>query len=160
MIVNAIKEQITGATVVVVDRNTVRFSIPEKGLRFVYPTPPLAKDALARFDAGITVDPFIVRLINGRATSMARHVKETDATGAVKTRKKLRHNLGAQTMRVTKTSSGAIETEIVGGQVTPVQKPKDPSHSSIRTFGERRWTQGWVHESELQASPPAKPTLP
>src|SRR4029077_405620 len=148
MIAEAIKEQIPGAINVVVDMMTIRFSIPEKGFRYTFHTPPLAQDALARFDRGIAVDPFTVRLKNGHATSMVKHVRETDGPRIKKT--KVHNGLGTPKIKVEKASNGGIETEIVGGKPPPVLKPKHGSHSSIRVFGVRNWTEGWEHVSERQ----------
>ena len=146
MIAEAIREQIQGATFIAVDMMTIRFSVPEKGLRFSYHTPPLAQDALARFDRGIEVDPFTIKLKNGHAISMVQHVKENDG---VSRRKKKIHDLGPKKMKIKHGGKHGIETEIIGGEAIPVQKPKHGSHSSIRVFGMRNWTEGWKHISEI-----------
>jgi hypothetical protein len=147
MIAEAVKAQIPGATTVCVDMMTVRFSIPEKGLRYTYPTPALAQDALARFDRGLIVEPITVRLKNGQATSMVWHEKQDDG----KRMQRQLHKLGRKKLRVTPASGGTrIETEIVGGKPPPVQKPKHGSNSSIRVFGIRNWTGEWRHASEIE----------
>jgi len=144
MIAEAVKEQIPEATTVSVDLMTIRFSIPKKGLRYTYHTPPVAQDALARFDRGIVVEPITIRLKNGHATSMMKSHKQNG-----KTIQRPRHKLGGKKLRVTSASGGtAVETEIVGGKPPPVQKPKHGSNGSVRVFGIRNWTEGWKHVSE------------
>src|SRR6267142_1471813 len=70
MIAEAIKEQVPHATRVNVDLRTIRWSNPEKGLRYVYMVPPIAADALIRFDKGASLRPFRFRLVNAHVTSM------------------------------------------------------------------------------------------
>jgi hypothetical protein len=145
MIAETIKAQIPGATTVTVDLMTIRFSIPEKGLRYTYHTPHLAQDALARFDRGIEVKPITVKLKNGHATSMVKNCKQDG-----KITQKPLHKLGGKKMRVIPVSGGTgLETQIVGGKPPPLQKPKHGSNSSLRVFGVRNWTEGWQHVSEL-----------
>jgi hypothetical protein len=70
MIAEAIKEQVPGASRVNVDLRTIRWSDTEKGLRYVYMVPPIAADALIRFDRGASLRPFRFRLVNAHVTSM------------------------------------------------------------------------------------------
>jgi hypothetical protein len=70
MIAEAIKEQVPKASRVNVDLRTIRWSDAEKGLRFVYMVPPIAADALIRFDKGASLRPFRFRLVNAHVTSM------------------------------------------------------------------------------------------
>jgi hypothetical protein len=58
MIADALKMMNPGVNHVDVDLQTIRFSDPAKGARYIYLTPPLAQRALIRFDQGETVEPF------------------------------------------------------------------------------------------------------
>jgi hypothetical protein len=58
MIADAIKAACPNATYVRVDLQTIRFSNPAKGKRFLYLTPPLAQQNLLKFDLGKPVKPF------------------------------------------------------------------------------------------------------
>jgi hypothetical protein len=70
MIAEAIKEQVPQASRVNVDLRTIRWSDSKKGLRYVYMVPPIAADALIRFDKGASLRPFRFRLANAHVTSM------------------------------------------------------------------------------------------
>lgn len=63
MIADAIKEKCPRAQYILVDLQSIRFSDPDKGLRYTYLTPPTAQSALLRFDAGDkAIRPFDFRL--------------------------------------------------------------------------------------------------
>lgn len=68
MIADAIAAQIPGATRVAVDLQTIRWSNRDKGERYVYLTPPVAQDALVRFDQGQPVEPIMFRLRAAQVT--------------------------------------------------------------------------------------------
>jgi len=138
MLVLAIKRQLPNVEKVTVDLMTIRFSDPEKGLRFVYHTPQSGKEALAHFDQGDIVKPFGMRLGSGHATSLKKGGQRI-------------HKFGLPSMEIKNrpTSTGGIErTDTVGGTTAPVQRPRHPSHSSVRVFGYRGWTSGWEFKGD------------
>lgn len=58
MISAAISAQVPRATNVLTDAATIRWSDPDRGLRFTYLTPQSVRDALLDFDLGRHVEPF------------------------------------------------------------------------------------------------------
>ena len=68
MIADAVKEQVPGAKYVAVDLQSVRWTDPVKGLRYVYLTPSNAQGALVMFDQGIEMEPFKVKLRGAQVT--------------------------------------------------------------------------------------------
>lgn len=65
MIADALRDAVPEAKYIMVDLQSVRWSDLERGYRFVYFTPPLAQEALIRFDQGKAVAPFRFALRNG-----------------------------------------------------------------------------------------------
>ena len=70
MIAEALKLALPEAKSISVDLQTIRFSLPEKRLRFVYLTPRIAQIALVEFDQGIEPEPFEFNLSRGHVTAM------------------------------------------------------------------------------------------
>lgn len=68
MIAEAVKAAFPGAAYVSVDLQTIRFSDPEKHLRYTYLTPRSAQIALVNFDQGREPEPFAFRLSGGQVT--------------------------------------------------------------------------------------------
>jgi len=62
MIADAIKAQVPGAKFVSVDLQSIRFTDPKRGVRYLYLTPGIAQVALLRFDQGEDVEPFALKL--------------------------------------------------------------------------------------------------
>ena len=62
MIADAIKEALPDAVAVSVDLQTIRFSDRKLGLRYVYFTPGFAQQQLLRFDQGVPLQPWVLRL--------------------------------------------------------------------------------------------------
>lgn len=58
MIADAIKDRIPSAQYISVDLQTIRWTDPAKGTRFMYLTPATAQCNLLKFDQGKRVDPF------------------------------------------------------------------------------------------------------
>jgi hypothetical protein len=107
MIAEAIKEQVPGAQRVAVDLRTIRWSDPKKGLRYVYMVPPIAADALIRFDKGMSLRPFRFRLANAHVTSMMIGNKENP---------KRAHQLGRpRLVRTPKQIREGSSGDIIGG---------------------------------------------
>ena len=123
MIAEAIRHQIKGATTISVDLMTIRYSIPEKGTRYIFHTPRTAQIALMNFDAGKPLPPFEFLLKGGQAVSIVKRVR-----GQV-------HNFGKRKISVRKEDNGGIVTETIGGKSPPKMMPPHPSHNSIRKFG-------------------------
>lgn len=69
MIAEAVKSAVPGATGVSVDLQTIRFTDPNRNLRYVYLTPRPAQVALVSFDQGIHTAPFSMVL---RAAQVVR----------------------------------------------------------------------------------------
>ncbi len=67
MIADAVREAAPWARNVTVDIQTIRFSDPERDVRYVYLTPRIAQLALLDFDAGIPSEPFSVILQRSQA---------------------------------------------------------------------------------------------
>src|SRR6516165_8567350 len=125
MISESIRNQLKGVTAITTDLMTVRYSDPEKGLRYIFHTPRTAQVALMRFDAGKPIKPFTFRLRGGQVVSMVKR----DGS-----REKQRHNLGRHRVVTRKEANGGTVSEIIGGK-SPPKLPPHPSHQSIRSFG-------------------------
>jgi hypothetical protein len=75
MIADAITAQIPGASRVSVDLQTIRWSDRQRGERYTYLTPPMAQDALIRFDQGQPLVPFKLKLSRGQVTRIKAATK-------------------------------------------------------------------------------------
>jgi hypothetical protein len=128
MIADAIRNHIPSATNIEVDLMTIRYSMPERGLRYIFHTPRKPQMALIHFDRGRCPVPFKFRLHSGHIVSM-------------RTGDKQRHNFGRAKMSVKKQANGGTETVIVGGKPPP-RLPPHPSHNGIRRFGLGGFTGG------------------
>lgn len=62
MIADAIERALPNVRNVSVDVVTIRFSDRDRGQRYVYITPDLARQQLLRFDDGVVVEPWTLRL--------------------------------------------------------------------------------------------------
>jgi hypothetical protein len=129
MIADAIRRQIPGATSIAVDLMTIRYSIPERGLRYIFSTPRKAQIALMHFDRGRCPVPFKFRLHSGHIVSMLQDDKQ-------------RHNLGRRKATTKKLRNGGSETNTIGGKAPPKWLPPHPSHNGIRRFGLGGFTGG------------------
>jgi hypothetical protein len=139
MIAEAIKEAMPWVARIMVDLQTIRWSDPRVGLRYIFLTPLAAQKALVRFDAGEPVAPFSFTLRGGRAVSML--------SGGGSTGKPQRqvHNLGKQritSVQKARDNSGIVD--VVGGKSPPVLSPRHASNQSERIFGLRAFTGEWV----------------
>jgi hypothetical protein len=89
MIAEAIKEQLPDVRSVSVDIQTIRFTDPKKGIRYIYPTPRLAGMALINFDQGVKPEPFTVKLTNAHVLrsrgTLVRGPAATDPLAGKKT---------------------------------------------------------------------------
>lgn len=94
MIANAIRLQVPGSEIIHVDLQTIRFSLPEHGQRFVYLTPRQSQESIVAFDAGDYVEPFEFTLRNPgitatRASTGKERVTRGDGVDAVKIKKSI-----------------------------------------------------------------------
>ena len=124
MIAEAIKEQVPNAWRVNVDLRTIRWSDPKKGLRYVYMVPPIAADALIRFDTGASLRPFRFRLVNAHITSMVIGGRENP---------KRAHQLGKP--RLVTSKKGKVEDKIGG-----TRREKTSIIGKGREYGKRLYT--------------------
>jgi hypothetical protein len=94
MIADAVRETIPGANRIAVDLQTIRWTDPAKGKRYVCFTPPSAQQALLAFDQGQPVIPFSIALrpvqILPAGARQAREPREiqppiTDSAGGAQT---------------------------------------------------------------------------
>jgi hypothetical protein len=124
MIADAVRDCVPGATNVAVDIQTVRFSDPAKGLRYVYLTPQVAAAALVDFDDGTAPAPFEFELRGAwvlRVGGTKRRATEAERQNR-KTRDKARLVAG-------QFANGTIP-RVVGGKEPPQMR-------SRREFGRR-----------------------
>jgi hypothetical protein len=89
-IAEAIKEQVPTATHVAVDLATVRFTDPDKGLRYVYLTPYSAQLALLQFDEGTPPAPFSFLLKNAHVTKSGTTLPPVKVKADLEVRDKLK----------------------------------------------------------------------
>ena len=71
MIADGVVSSYPGAVRASADMQTIRFSDPDKGLRYVYLTPRLVMEALVRFDLGQAIEPFSFQLRAGHTTRVS-----------------------------------------------------------------------------------------
>jgi hypothetical protein len=145
-IAEAIRQQIKGATLISVDLGTVRYSNPEKGFRYVFPTPHKAQEALILFDQGQPIEPFTFEMRYGVVTSMRQH------KGGKRERI---HKLGKAQLIVHQSDTpGApgLNVERIGGKTPRKHGTTDPktskrwrhaSDSSMRIWGVKGFAKDW-----------------
>lgn len=83
MIADAIKAALPGASHVMVDLQTIRFTDREKGERRIYFTPPLCQQQLLRFDQGTAIEPWSFRLPTTPAQVVPKNKGEAAKTELV-----------------------------------------------------------------------------
>jgi hypothetical protein len=137
-IAEAIKAQVPNAVNVAVDLSTIRFTDPERELRYVYLTPYSAQLALIQFDEGNPPPSFAFVLKNAhvtRAGSLPRRpdlrakAKQTRAEKQKEKRADARRALLARTTIVRGDSKGNVPRR-VGGR-------RPPQLKMLRQFGIR-----------------------
>lgn len=117
MIAEAVKAVLPKAKAVSVDLQTIRFTDPEKSLRYTYLTPRRAQVALVQFDQGIRTEPFAFRLSGGHVTRAGRKPGPPP--------------LNKQTIR---SPSGTGVPERVGGRTPPVANISARRSYGLRAF--------------------------
>lgn len=140
-IAEAIKEQVPAATHVAVDLQTVRFTDPQKGLRYVYLTPYAAQLALIAFDEGTPPDPFSFILKNAHVTkagSVLPSVK-TKADQDVRDKAKVQRERDNAKRRLAGKAAGAAQIRVSrqGTTTRRVGGRRPPQLRMLRQFGIR-----------------------
>lgn len=143
MIAEAIKASAPYAKSISVDLQTIRFSDPERRLRYVYLTPRIAQIGVIEFDQGHDIEPFDFTLTGAHVIAMASKVKAVEGliadpvTGAMKETRVLmkasrveKMNLAKQGIRAAR-GKGEVP-ERVGGR-----PPPSVPFSRRRAFGLR-----------------------
>ncbi|HEV2225042.1 MAG TPA: hypothetical protein VGR84_18770 [Candidatus Acidoferrales bacterium] len=77
MIAEAVRTAYPEAGSISVDLQTIRFSDPNKRLRYIYLTPRLAQIGIVQFDQGYEIEPFSFRLAGGHVISMFTRRRKT-----------------------------------------------------------------------------------
>lgn len=127
MIADAIKVALPSVRNVSVDLQTIRFSDRDRGERYIYFTPGLAQRQLLRFDQGVVVDPWTLRL----PTSPAQIVP-------ILARRASPNRIKRPSERETKTVKDNNRQPVVSGGRAPVLGAlaySDSSRVSRRIFG-------------------------
>lgn len=133
MIAEAVRAARPDAKAVAVDLQTIRFSDPQKGLRYIYLTPRIAQVPLLLFDQGIKPDPFDFVLRRGHVTNMAgNRVKRGPQT---RDHAKKTKAASAKAIAVRRLSSAKLVTRDSGNQTVDVVGGKPAPRTS---FGNRR----------------------
>ncbi len=73
MVADAVKKAYPDARHISVDVQTIRFSLPDRGVRYIYLTPRTAQIALISFDQGTVPQSFTFTLRGAQATRMRPH---------------------------------------------------------------------------------------
>lgn len=126
MIAEAVRTAFPAAKNISVDLQTIRFSDPERGLRYTYLTPRVAQLALINFDMGIKPDPFFFRLRSGMVTASSKrpplqkqseeHVKNAKAA-----RKATADKVREMSATIVDRRHGDGTTpDVVGGRTPPI----------------------------------------
>jgi hypothetical protein len=72
MIADAVRDAVPAARNISVDLQTIRWTDPDRGVRYVYLTPPQAQLALVDFDEGNPVHPFYVTVRNAYVATVRK----------------------------------------------------------------------------------------
>lgn len=142
MISEAIKRAYPEAANVLTDLQFIRVSWPERGIRAMYPTPPLAQVNLYKFDEGMQPEPFefrssAVRIVKSRAKA-AKNAKNAKN---IPTRREVRVTQDAEEV-------GTPKVRIVGGKLPKSGALNDNFRfTTKRKFGLRALAHVWEKSS-------------
>jgi hypothetical protein len=125
MIAETVKATVPNARGVLVDTSTIRWTDPDKGLRYVYLTPGVVRDAIFKFDFGRKIEPFSFVLRGAWVSSARWHGKDRriSLAGWQKTRERLKQirserKLDWETIaREIDISPGTLTARISGGDM-------------------------------------------
>jgi len=132
MIAEAIRRQVEGSAYVSVDLQTIRWTDPKRGLRYMYLTPRIAQEVLVRWDRGIAIPPFTFRLAGAHIISMRKR-KYKDS------KSKLAHKLGKRRVVRPPKKGTDSRSDTVGGQ-HPGLSRYHASRDKRRAFGVQLYT--------------------
>lgn len=141
MIAEALREAYPDAQKVSVDLATIRFTDPQKGLRYTYLTPRIGQEALVQFDTAVLPAPFSMAL---RGAMVTRAFKRATAATLSDEQRHQRSEAGKRGNAVKKArllernkGQGSVPDRI-GGQTPPLQRTKDDvPFSRRRAYGIR-----------------------
>lgn len=140
MIADAIKQCYPKAAKVSVDLATIRFTDPDKGLRYTFLTPRVAQAHLVKFDQGVKPEPFEFRLRGAQVTRAGnkRAIKAlTPEQQQQRSEAGKKLNEVLKKTRMTKNTDRSV-SQRVGGATPPLQPGKDDvPFSRRRAFGLR-----------------------
>jgi hypothetical protein len=128
-IAEAIKREVPTASHVAVDLSTIRFTNPERDLRYVYLTPYQAQLALLAFDEGTPPEPFTFILKNAHVTraNVRRRPKGSEENPLP----------AGMTQPPTTAVLAASGTRTTGGLPRRVGGKRPPQLKMMRKFGVR-----------------------
>lgn len=143
MVAEAVKVAFPYGTGVAVDIQTIRFSNPNTGLRYVYMTPRAAQIALVNFDQEVLPEPFSITLRNGQVIKMSknrtREAREAKAAMLAATSEKEKAKIQATTAEARKAwraHLSGVSPKAVPDKIGGRPPPKAPL-SRRRAFGLR-----------------------
>jgi hypothetical protein len=132
VIADAVRAMLPTVSHVSVDLQTIRFSDPTKGKRYIYLTPATAQRVLVEFDQGVKPEPFTMRLGKpAQIVKMNLGRKTTDGTA----RKASGLPSGTKKKLAKQDAPGAVPT-VLGGNYPPTAALSN-TRGRRRTFGLR-----------------------
>jgi hypothetical protein len=137
MIAEAVRSAFPAAKAISVDLQTIRFSDPDRGLRYTYLTPRVAQLALINFDMGVKPEPFSFRLRGGGVTASGRRPplqkqSEEHVEKATAARKATAEKVRKMSATIVGRGRAGTAAEVVGGRTPPVT-----TFARRRSFGLR-----------------------
>jgi hypothetical protein len=133
MIADAIRAQVRGAQRIAVDLQSIRFTDPKRGVRYLYLTPARAQVALLRFDQGEPVEPFVLKCPQpAQVTAAATRRVTTDDDG-----KKVEKRTSPSRRKKVATARKGAQPTVTGG-VLPPNGALSNARGKRRSFGLRQ----------------------
>lgn len=130
MIAEAVRDVFPPAAHISVDIQTIRFSIPDRGIRCTYLTPRIAQVGIVDFDQGETPKPFSFQLIGAQVTRMLRRAKSQVAP---RPRSEAQKAAVAKATAVLRPDPGnRVVPDKIGGRTPPLSR-----YAHRREFGLR-----------------------
>jgi hypothetical protein len=145
MVAEAIKAAVPKFTNISVDTQTIRVSDPEKGVRYIYLTPPKVADYVLDFDEGIEPAPFNFQVSMGQVLGTRR------GQGRKKGQPSVKMTPAASKMRalVDSPNPSFVRNEVGGGNTRHLPVIVGGKESKPSRFSQRReyGMRGYVRES-------------
>ena len=151
MISEAVRQAFPTAKFVASDIQTIRFTDPERGLRYVYLTPRCAQKALLDFDGGYNPEPFAFMLKKAHVSRAGHRQTGAAVQSASRVTKKAEfvgNHHTATKLPIEEQKSGFNMPTIVGGRRAPRLRLR-------REFGLRAF-RGWDQVKETAPEADAK----